>query len=213
MGYRKKIHDRSTCRINDYLNFPNSEKNIVAYYEEEQTENIVVRLTVRDIDFYFLLLEFAPRKEVVAWARQYVATHTTEKFFLVTHEWMNRDGSRISSDTYGKLHFAGTGTNFSSPEEIWQTLVYPNANIMAVVCGHNGFSRVLKSRNVVDREVPQILFNIQYLPNGGDGVVELWGFSPDSLVKVVVYNTIEESPYRIGVNDFVDCPIYFELGY
>lgn len=107
----------------------------------------------------------------------------------MTHEFLTGKGERISSSSYTSQQLKNTTWN--SPEQVWQQLVKDNDNIFCVLCGHNGFFTYLMSDNASDRSVPQILFNLQYLENGGDGWVQLWEFPQNSdSVNVILYNTL-----------------------
>lgn len=183
------INDRSSTRINEYAAFPLTRSRIVAAFEPNKIENIVVEHTIHGMPFDLLILEFGPRTEVLAWANDYVASHPDRKFILMTHEFLTSKGSRIHSDSYAERQFRNTTA--SSPEQVWRQLVKENDNILCVLCGHNGFSARLFTKNSAGRPVPQILFNLQYQENGGDGWIQLWEFPfyGDS-VSVSVYNTI-----------------------
>jgi len=193
-----QIYDRTSSLFNNYTDFPKTKENIVAYFEDGRKDNIIVRNQIRGKDFYIIALEFAPRPEAVDWARKYVEENPEKRFILLTHEFLESNGHRIKSeDSYARMQF-GKRPN-SSPEELWDNLVYPCDNIRAVICGHNGFSCLNRSRNIEGREIPQILFNIQYLQNGGDGIVQLWeipaqGDSIDvRLIKTVDNKEIDQS--------------------
>lgn len=184
-----KIYDRNSTHINEYAKFPLTEKNIVARFETDRIENIVVANEIKGERYDILVLEFGPRTEVLEWANKYVSKHNDRKYILLTHEFLSRGGERISANSFAELQLCNT--TWSSPEDVWQKLVKDNDNIVCVLCGHNGFSTQLYSKNTAGREVPQILFNLQYQENGGDGMVQLWEFPEhgDS-VSVRVYNTI-----------------------
>ena len=183
------IDDRASTHINEFAGFPHTKANIIAYFEPNKLENIVVANTIHGEPFDLLILEFGPRTEVLAWANDYVASRPDRKFILMTHEFLTTKGKRIEANSYAEQQFRNTTT--SSPEQVWQQLVKNNDNIVCVLCGHNGFSAQLFSENSAGRKVPQILFNLQYQSNGGDGWVQLWEFPAygDS-VSVSVYNTI-----------------------
>lgn len=188
---KSKINDRRSTLINSYAAFPSTVKNIVAYYEEEKIENIVVKNEIFGKRYDILVLEFGPRTEVVEWANNYVSSHPERRYILMTHEFLTRDGERVSSNSYAEAQIRNS--TWSSPEDIWQKLVKENDNIVCVLCGHNGFSVQLFSENMSGRRVPQILFNLQYQENGGDGWIQLWEFPKQSdSVSVSVYNTIKK---------------------
>ncbi len=182
-----QIESRNDTMFSTYTSFGLTEQCIVARYEEGRMENVIVRCDLADGGINVLVLEFGPRREVIEWANSYVVSHPDEKFILLTHEYLTREGRRNDSGFFSAL----TNTSASSPEYVWQNLVKYNDNVLCVLCGHNGFYTHLTSVNAYGREVPQILFNLQYQVNGGDGMVQLWEFPEDSdYVNVSIYNTI-----------------------
>ncbi len=70
-------------------------------------------------------------------------------------------------------------------------LVKQNNNILCVLCGHAGFTGRYFSYNHAGRNVPKLMFNLQYQENGGNGLIQLWEIPADSdTVKICAYNTI-----------------------
>ena len=113
----------------------------------------------------------------------------------MTHEWLTRYGERVSSHSYAESQFKGF-SSYSTPEEVWNDLVNPNDNVLCVICGHNGFAAKLFSENMAGRQVPQILFNLQYQENGGNGLLQLWEFhSASDSVKICAYDTVNSEWY------------------
>ena len=120
-----------------------------------------------------IAVEFAPRDEVLSWARELVATprfkdHTV---ILITHSYLTGfDSKRITKEGY-KITPSNTG------EGIWQKLVQPSANIRLVLCGHyatpnerldytTGFRT---DKNAAGHDVHQMMFNCQALGGGMSG--------------------------------------------
>ena len=67
-------------------------------------------------------------------------------------------------------------------------------NLPHLLCGHNGFMQHLFSKNSTGREVAQMLFNLQYQANGGDGWIQLWEIPADrDSIHVQTYNTIRRT--------------------
>lgn len=186
-----KIYNRNSSLINSYAAFPLTYEKITTFYEEGKIDNIVVSNKIFGEIYDIIVLEFGPRTEVVRWANEYVSSHPERKFILMTHEFLSRQGERVSSGSYAEWQIRNS--SWSSPEDVWQKLVKDNDNIVCVLCGHNGFSTQLYSKNTAGRDVPQILFNLQYQENGGDGMIQLWEFPENSdSVSVKVYNTIKQ---------------------
>lgn len=186
-----KIYYRTSTLFNQYSNFAKTKDNVIAYFEPGRLENIIVKNQIKSQDYYIIALEFAPRPEVVEWARIYVESNPDKKFILLTHEFLNPQGYRENTEnSYARKQFENRPN--SSPDEIWDNLIFPNDNIRTVICGHNSFSCVYNSKNSQGREIPQILFNVQYLDNGGDGIIQLWEIpaNKDS-IEIKLINTIK----------------------
>lgn len=188
-GY--KIAHRNSTLINKYADFSLLRQRVVAYYDGSSLENYVAEIDILDNKLYLLVLEFGARPQVLEWAKSFVQCHENDTFLLMTHEWLTRRGERLSNGSFSESQFKGY-SEFCTPEQIWEELVYPNDNIWCVLCGHNGFSTQLYSENIIGRGVPQVLFNLQYQDNGGDGLVQLWEFNKNGIVNVGVYDTINE---------------------
>ena len=185
-----RIFDRTSTMINLYAAFSSTCQNIIDSFEKDKIENVVVSNTIHGERYDIIVLEFGPRIEVVEWAVDYVSAHHDRKFILMTHEFLTSSGERVSSGSYAEWQIRNS--SWSSPEDVWQKLVKDNDNIVCVLCGHNGFSAQLYSKNTAGRDVPQILFNLQYQENGGDGMIQLWEFPEQSdSASVRVYNTIK----------------------
>lgn len=190
-----KIIDRNSTLFSQYTHFQLTDSLTVARFEDGKTENIVVKNYIGGQPYYILSLEFGPREEVLAWAEAYVTAHPELNFILMTHEFLTSKGRLIGEDSYAIRQFRNT--TCSSPEQIWNRLVKKYNNIICVLCGHNGFYAYLESENELGRKVPQLLFNLQYQKNGGDGMIELWEFPLYQDTAIVrIYNTITREWYR-----------------
>ena len=184
-----QIEDRYSTLFSDYVTYEGTPAEVIERFEPERTENVVIGLTLGGERCNVLVLEYGARDEVVQWAAAYVAAHPDQRFILLTHEFLTAKGVRISKGSSAEAQFVDQSCN--TPEEIWEKLVFGNDNIVCVLCGHNGFVQRLFSPNATGREVPRILFNVQYQANGGDGWIQLWEFSPDrDTVVVRTYNTV-----------------------
>lgn len=159
-------------------------------YTVGSRRNAIYSLMIGARVAHVLALEFAPPPEVVDWAAAHVASNTGIDCYLLTHEWLTGRGNLVDSKTsYAIKHF-GSEKVASTPAMIWERLVAPYDNVIAVVCGHNGFVASRFTPNRAGRHVPQILFNLQYRDNGGDSMLQLWEFdSRSDSVYTTVYNT------------------------
>lgn len=189
-----KIKDRNSTLINQYAHFKKADECIVDYYQDTSLENYVAQLSIGSRLIKLLVLEFGPREEVVNWARDYVQNHPNDRFILMTHEWLSAKGERMSTGTTAKLQFEGY-SSYSTPEDVWNKLVKDHNNIVCVICGHEmNFSCMYSTQNSCGREVPQLLFNLQFQPHGGDGVVQIWKISDsENGFNICAFDTINKN--------------------
>ncbi len=141
--------------------------------------------------------EFAPRDEVLEWARGVADSHKDAKVFFITHSFLRqRTAARTDNEKY-KI----TPRNWG--EGVWTKLVEPSSNILFVMCGHTGkpgsFEDAVAYRvdkNAAGKDVHQMMFNVQILGggwegNGGDGWLRILEFLPDGrTVKVRTYSPL-----------------------
>ena len=148
--------------------------------------------------FLILVLEFAPRDEILEWAKKIVdqekyARHTV---ILLTHSYLNAKNEYIEKEGYQL-----PGPNYGAA--IWQKLVQPSKNILMVLSGHIGEPHNAKAHlafrtdvNAAGKKVQQMTFNAQALGggwhgNGGDGWLRILEFMPDGkTVKVKTFSPL-----------------------
>lgn len=147
-------------------------------------------------DLLVITFEFAPRDEVIAWAKELTESeqYKNHKVIILVHSWLDTDGTRRAKEGY-------TLRPCNWPEAVWQKLVYPSKNICMVLCGHTGDDPDIKVGDVkgtnyqpttsyrVDkaadgRDIPQMMFNSQqgdgdWNGNGGDCWLRILEFKPD----------------------------------
>ena len=76
-----------------------------------------------------------------------------------------------------------------SGKEIWQNIVNPNSNVVAVICGHihGAYHGTVIAEH--GNTVENLLFDSQEDPNGGDGWLRLYKFYPQlNKVSAVTYS-------------------------
>lgn len=146
-------------------------------------------------DLLVITLEFAPRDEAIAWAKELTESdkYKNHKVILLVHSWLNTAGDRITQEGY-------TLRPCNWADDVWKKLVYPSKNIVMVLSGHSGAAPKIegdvKSTNFkptssyrIDkaadgRSIPQMMFNSQqgdgdWNGNGGDCWLRILEFKPD----------------------------------
>ena len=119
--------------------------------------------------------QYRPSDAVLVWANSTIASYPDRRVIVVTHDYMNTDGTRTTEGNH-----------------IWNSFVTPHADqVFLVLCGHNHGEAKLTSV-INGHTVYQLLADYQEgYPNGGNGLLRILKFSP-SEDKIYV-NTF--SPY------------------
>ena len=97
--------------------------------EAGKIDNYYTLFEAGGVDWMVLSLELWPRTAVVDWARSVVAAHPTHNVIVVTHMYLNGDGTISTSN-------GGYGAN--SPKYLYDRLVSQYANVRFVFSGHTG---------------------------------------------------------------------------
>lgn len=166
--------------------------------------------------FFFIVIEFAPRNEVLDWAKEIVSREEYKNHtgILLTHSYLNADAELIVKENYPIKE-----GNYGAA--IWSKLVEPSSNIEMVFCGHiakpddiDAHIAFRNEPNQGEKMVHQMLFNAQALGggwygNGGDGWLRILEFMPDGkTVKVKTFSpffaispTTQEHAWRVEEKD------------
>lgn len=150
-------------------------------------------------DILLVATEWAPRDEVLDWAKKLCLGDKYRNFRVIfmTHSYLkHKTGAYTVRGNY-KIEQG----NFGS--DIWEKLVRVTPNIRLVVCGHTGtpgtFDQSVAFRvdkNDAGKNVSQMMFNVQILGggwngNGGDGWLRILEFMPDGkTIKVRTYSPL-----------------------
>jgi len=176
--------------------------------------------------------EFAPRDEVLNWARELCASekYRNHKVIFITHsllrqktaEWTDGEKYLIEPRNWGK--------------GVWEKLLKPSSNIVLALCGHTGkpakdtykgepddwslSCAYREDRNDAGRTVHQMMFNVQIVGggwegNGGDGWLRILEFKPDGkTISVRTYSPLfgishltKHLAHRTGACDQFDITI------
>ncbi|MDD4636869.1 MAG: metallophosphoesterase [Bacteroidales bacterium] len=128
--------------------------------------------------------EYAPRDEVLKWAKDLCEKYKDHKVILLTHSYMAGDGAIVEHEGEDKAFW-----NFG--RAIWEKVIYPSENVRLVLCGHYAAPDDFKAntafredKNASGKIVAQMFFNAQangggWNGNGGDGWLRILEFLPD----------------------------------
>ena len=194
-------NDRSTL-LNSY--FPLAKfkglKTFGGVYDREPKgmENSFHLFSAGGRNFLVLCLEFGPRRDVVRWANEVVTAHRDREAILVTHAFVYTDNRRYDhtkpwNQTWNPHDYGlakNNGDDVADGEELWQELICRHESFIFAINGHvcnDGLGRLV-SPTPDGRQIPQMLYNCQMRPKGGDGWLRLLEMCPDRTLNVVDYS-------------------------
>lgn len=163
------------------------------------TVNAVYELkTPHNKNILLMVLEFAPRNEVIDWAKKTLDQPKYEHHdvFLLTHTYLDKNSNHIKTEGY-KIQDVNYGA------AVFEKLVIPSKNIRMVFSGHigepdnfDGHLGFRQDKNAAGKTVTQMTFNAQamgggWFGNGGDGWLRYLEFLPDGkTVKVKTFSPL-----------------------
>ncbi|MDL4842672.1 lamin tail domain-containing protein [Aquibacillus rhizosphaerae] len=142
-------------------------------------------ISVNGNDYIMVYLGWGVEDEGIAWMNEVLAAHPDRMAILNFHEYMQ-----------------ATGTRHPLGEKLYDEVVEPNENVIAVLSGHYHESQLLVDEidddgdGTIDRSVYQMLADYQAGPEGGQGYMRLLHFDTDN--DRIIVNTY--SPYMDDYN-------------
>ena len=152
--------------------------------------------TAGGMDFILVNLELNPPDDVLAWAQRVLSAHPNRRAIVATHAYVNVAGAFSAQ-------VQRTDVPGNSGAAIWQKLIQPNCNVFLVVNGH--FTDLLDGEanrtdlNACGRPVHGALSDYQGRPNGGDGWLRYYTFTPAA-------NEIRATTYSPTLNAYETDP-------
>jgi hypothetical protein len=108
--------------------------------------------------FLMLSLPYAYGEEEMAWAEQIVTAHPDHNVIVSTHEHV------MPLTVEGTAHRAGSNRWTSRGDELWERVIAPNRNVVAVLSGHFhglGLLRTEDAGGIPGHDVVEILADYQ----------------------------------------------------
>jgi hypothetical protein len=206
-----QMYGRKDTQFNKYFG-PNrfTDKPWYGSNLEGSDANYYLELTVGSTRFIILALEFYPRKKAMLWASGIIDANSDAEVILLTHGYLNPDGTRTKADDrYGPSFFALSGEeNTNSGEDLWNNLVKKKQNVLAVICGHQPDPPHTAHRSDTGDNgniIHQIFADYQSAANFGDGWIGVLTFHPSvGTVDVSYFRTY--APSGLGYDS--DSPKY-----
>ncbi|MBQ8309554.1 MAG: hypothetical protein IJX80_00895 [Clostridia bacterium] len=172
---------------------------IRGYYRESSIANCYQELTVGEIDYLILCLDFGMKDDVIAWASGVIEAHPEHRVIITTHAYLEKDGSLLETgEDYAPSASYYDPTN-NDGDDIWEKLVSKHENIYMIMSGHMSAETVVISTQTGDHgnEVIQVLVDPQTMDgdfkDGGTGMVAMFYFSEEGdIVAVEYYSTVRD---------------------
>lgn len=203
------IGDRDTTHYNDYVGLDrylgsanSGESPRVPWFDgdflqPDRSDNLYLRVDLGGRPTLVLVLEFFPRKAVMAWADQVIEAHPGHEVTVLTHAYLSNDGVRTrDGDPHGPATYPGIATDAMSGQRMWDEHLRHHPNIVAVYNGHH-----ITGPNIAHRcddadpgnRVFQQFANWQKEPEGGEGRIVLHTVAASTgATKRQVYNAARE---------------------
>ncbi len=167
-------------------------------YFGDENKDMVVEL---DGEYLIIGLEFCPSDKDLLEADIIISQHKDKKVIVVTHAYMAQRGRSSPIDF---LHCGKSPERFAEDwnngEDIYQELIKKHDNIFMVHSGHFlGQSYQTSCTN--GKPTHEILQNYQYLPNGGEGLLRIYGFKKDK-ITVLSYSPVYDQYLGDEANSF-----------
>ena len=140
---------------------------------DRQNMNNYATFTAGGLNFLVLNLEFDAPDDVLDWARRVLAANPARRAILVTHSFLNITASGPPT---------GSGPAATRPARSGPSWSRRAAAIFLVASGHFSETDIGEARrtdpNNCGQPVHQVLTDFQDRPNGGDGWLRYYTFSP-----------------------------------
>jgi len=112
-------------------------------------------------DYIIFNFQYYPSDAVLAWANETIAAYPNRRAIVVTHDYLNTDGTRTTEGNH-----------------IWNNFIIHHADqIFLVLCGHM-HSEAKRQDTVNGHTIYQILADYQERTNGGNGWLRILEFHP-----------------------------------
>jgi len=186
------VQSRTTTNFNRFLGIDRYRDKpwFSGAFAPEKSENVYGVVEAGGRKYLVLVLEFAPRRAVVAWANEVVAANPDHDVIVVTHDYLFSDGSHhVRLNESGGDY--GLGGDSHTGAELWEALVRRHPNIVLVLSGHVGGDGTGRRIDFGDHGnlVHQIVTNYQFRAMGGGGYLRIMRYRPSAgVIEVSTYS-------------------------
>ena len=163
------------------------------FFNKDSVRNTYHTFTVGEIDYLVIALDFGATDDILTWAGELLNSHPNHRAIILTHGYLNSDGTTLDSNDYASPDTYVRSLN--SGEDIWEKLVSKHENIAMIVSGHMHHDTIVVTPREGDagNTVYQILMDPQTTCKklGGLGAIGMMYFTADgNHAKVEYYSTV-----------------------
>ena len=163
------------------------------FFNKDSVRNTYHTFTVGEVDYLVIALDFGATDDILAWAGELLDSHPNHRAIILTHGYLNSDGTTLDSNDYASPDTYVRSLN--SGEDIWEKLVSKHENIAMIVSGHMHHDTIVVTPREGDagNTVYQILMDPQSTCKklGGLGAIGMMYFTADgNHAKVEYYSTV-----------------------
>jgi hypothetical protein len=170
-------------------------------------ENYYAIFSAHGNDYLAFSLEQFPRDEVLVWAQGIVDANHGKKMILVTHSYLNCDGTRVLFGDSIMTTLLGRDATANDAQMVWDKFIRVNPEIFLVISGHmTGIPKCSYSTDANDagKAVHQFYVNYQDAANGGNGYMAILRFQPPlGKITATVYSDYLKA-YAPGIGFTMD---------
>lgn len=195
------------------------EDGSIAYetYEGDEPEGGIVEgdltnsyryLSVGNINYLILTLDFGLTEETLLWADSVIEAHPGHRVIITTHAYMYRDGTTISEgDLCPPTYYENHGyENALNGDEMWEKCFSKHKNIVMVLSGHDPWQHIVYRQDKGENGniVTQMLIDPQYMDRniGSTAMVAVLYFSNNSDTVTVRYYSVAKDCYGSELSQF-----------
>lgn len=149
-------------------------------------------VSVNGKEYLFLYMGWKVKKEDIIWMNNILRRYADRTAILAFHEYLEKDGSRSRKGN-----------------ELFEKVVVPNRNVVAVLSGHYHGSEMLVDEvddnldGITDRKVYQLLADYQKAPQGGGGFIRLLHIDEETnSIDVQTYSPYLDQYYYYSPNEY-----------
>lgn len=165
------------------------------FFNEDSVRNTYLTFKVGEVDYLIINLDFGATDDILTWAGGILDAHPDHRAILVTHGYLNADGTTLDGIDYASPNTYDKTLN--SGEDMWQKLVSKHENVAMIVSGHMHHDSIVCTPREGDagNTVYQLLMDPQSTCKklSGMGAIGLMYFTADgNHAKVEYYSTVFE---------------------